>query len=410
MSDLLKKLKSLGLKIEKAVEIEPSINEELVPIEDVVDGEWVDIQDGKVFVVEKQFPYGYIHGNISIEKTNLNASMPDFMEIQADISPEDFLFIDTETSSLSSGAGSFVFLVGLAFFDESGLKVIQVFLDQPHHEIGFLNYLDNIIQKYNTFISYNGKSFDIPMLRSRFILNKLPQSLHTFNHFDLLHTARRIWKLRLESRRLADIETEILNFQRTDEEIPGWLVPQMYFDYQDSGDASPLKGVFYHNEMDVVSLAAIYLHINQMLSKENMSDNLDARDIYSIGSTLSKLGHLEISEDFFQAGLDKGLPDEVKNEAIRNFAYTLKRQEKWSVALSYWEIAANRDDYRSCVELAKYYEHRERDFALALKWTKRAHRILKKEKLPENQLNDILHRKSRIERKRDKAKESLKRK
>ena len=404
MSDLLDKLKSLGLKIEKADEIELESKEELVSIEDVVDGTWLDIQEERVFVLEKQVPYGHLHGNIPLAIPNIHVSMPDFMEMHEAIIPEKILFIDTETSSLSSGAGSFVFLVGLAYFDKSDLKIMQIFMDQPHNEIAFLNYFDDVLSKFNTFVSYNGKAFDIPMLRSRFIMNKLPHSLDAFNHFDLLHTARRIWKIRLDSRRLADIETEILDFKRADEEIPGWLVPQIYFDYQDTGDASPLKGVFYHNEMDVVSLAAIFLHINQMLSRENIGDKVDARDIYSIGYTLSKLGHWETSEDFFQICLDKDLPDDVRNEAARNYAYSLKRQGKWKEAIEFWELAAKGNDALSCVELAKYYEHHIRDIQQALKWTRQAHKIIQKGSYSENELADIIHRQARLEIKKEKAK------
>jgi uncharacterized protein len=404
MSDLLDKLKSLGLKIEKANEIELASEEELVPIEDVVEGTWLDIQGNRVFVLEKRFPYGHLHGNIQLTIPDIHVSMPDFMEMHETVIPEKMLFIDTETSSLSSGAGSFVFLVGLAYFDQADLKVIQIFMDQPHNEIAFLNYFDDILEKFNTFVSYNGKAFDIPMLRSRFIMNRLPHSLDTFNHFDLLHTARRIWKLRLESRRLGDIETEILDFKRADEEIPGWLVPQIYFDYQDTGDAGPLKGVFYHNEMDVVSLAAIFLHINHMLSRENADDKIDARDFYSIGYTLSKLGHWETSEEFFQACLDKDLPDDVRNEAARNYAYSLKRQGKWKEAIEFWEIAANNDDASSCVELAKYYEHRTKDIQQALKWSRQAHKIIKTGSHSESELADILHRQDRLEIKKKKAK------
>lgn len=404
MSDLLKKLKSLGLKIDKAIEIEPAEKKTQVQIDDVIEGKWIEIQGDRVFVFERNYPFGYKHGNLELTLPLINSSMNEFMEISTDISAEDLIFFDTETSSLSSGAGTFVFLVGLAYFNKSGLNVIQVFLDQPQNEIGFLNYIDEVLQKYNTFISYNGKSFDIPMLRSRYILNKLPQSLHTFNHFDLLHTARRIWKLRLESRRLADIETEILKFQRTDEEIPGWLVPQIYFDYQNSGDAGVLKGVFYHNEMDVVSLAALFLHINHIFSKETDNKDIDARDIYSIGITLSKLGLWETSEDFFHAGIEKGLPASVENEAIRSFANTFKRQEKWEEAISYWQKAAENSDFLSCIELAKFYEHREKDFKIALKWTKLAHKIVNKNKQSEDIVEEILYRKSRLEGKKSKIK------
>lgn len=401
MSDLLKKLKALGLKIEKASDIEVT-REKSISIDEIIDGRWLEIQGEKVFILEKRIPFGQAHGNITLAPPQEFGFMSSFMGIDEDIQLDKLLFIDTETSSLSSGTGSFVFLIGISYFIEDGLEIIQIFLDQPHQELAFLNYFDELLEKFTTFVSYNGKAFDIPMLRSRFIMNKLPHSLDTFHHFDLLHTSRRIWKLRLESRRLADIETEILSFDRSDEEIPGWLVPQIYFDYLDSNDASPLKGVFYHNEIDVVSLAAIFIYINNMLSENGVSSAIDGRDIYSIGYTLGKMGLWKLSEEFYQSGIDKGLPDEFRNEAIRNFAYAYKRQEKWSEALKCWRIAAENGDYLSCIELAKYYEHRTKDLDTAIIWTNKAFICIEEPNRQELIIKEILHRKSRLDRKKEK--------
>ena len=401
MDDLLNKLKALGLKLDKASDVVPEESDGL-SLDKAVNGRWVEMQDSKVFIVEAHYPADNLHGKIPLTKTQDFSTMASFMEADSPIKLDQLLFIDTETSSLSSGTGSFVFLIGAAFFDDSGLQVVQIFLDQPYLETPFLLYFDELIQHFNVFVSYNGKAFDIPMLRSRYGMNKLPCNLDSYQHFDLLHTARRIWKKRLESRKLSDIERDILDFQRSDEEIPGWLVPQIYFDYQESKDAGPLQGVFYHNEIDVVSLAALFLHINQLLSKDNLAHPDEGLDVCAIGDTLGKLGHWNLSEEYFQAGLKKGLPEEFQNEALNRFAYTLKRQEKWKEAIIYWELSAKNGDCEACIELAKYYEHRVRDYDQAIAWTDMA--IQYAQNNPNWDMIKIDHRRNRLDIKKNKDK------
>jgi tetratricopeptide (TPR) repeat protein len=259
-------------------------------------------------------------------------------------------------------------MIGVAYFTDTSLKIEQIFLEKPECEAEFLCYFDELLKDFDTFATYNGKAFDIPMLRSRFILARLPVSFNQYAHLDLLHMARRIWKLRLESRRLAEIEKEILALSRNEEEIPGWLVPQIYFDYLESRDAAPLKGVFYHNEMDVASLAALFIHINQLLENGTTQKGADGRDAYSIGSAFVKMGKWDLSRDFLKTGMQQGLPDDLQKEAARGFAHTLKKQGQWEEAIQYWEFAAQLGDYAACIELAKYFEHRQNDCQNALKW------------------------------------------
>jgi uncharacterized protein YprB with RNaseH-like and TPR domain len=230
MEDLLDKLKALGLKVEKAVDLESPAVEKTAPIDQVVQGRWLNELTHGVFVIEKDIPLGSKYGQITLFPPENMDYLKEFAGIQSNLAVEKMLFIDTETSSLSTGAGSFVFMVGISFFSGENLRIIQLFMAKPEFEIELLCYFDDILKDFDTFVSYNGKAFDIPMLRSRYIINRLPVSFTDYQHLDLLHIARRIWKLRLDSRRLADIEKEILALTRSEEEIPGWLVPQIYFD------------------------------------------------------------------------------------------------------------------------------------------------------------------------------------
>jgi hypothetical protein len=392
MSDLLDQLKALGLKVEKAADIQAP-EEKSPALDQIIHGRWLDDVTKGVFIVEKDIPLGAAHGRITLTPPEEFNTLSRFVEVQSDNHIGSLLFIDTETSGLSSGTGSLVFMVGLAYFNQDSLKVIQLFMDSPRDELEFLVYLDSILANFNTFVSYNGKSFDIPMLKSRFIMNRLPVQFGTYQHIDLLHIARRIWKLRLESRKLGDIEREILDYQRGSAEIPGWLVPQIYFDYLESADATPLDGVFYHNEIDVVSLAALFIHINQLLLNQLSENERDSRDTVSVALSLSKLGIWDLSEAFFKDGLEKGLPRDIQNEAARNFANSLKHQGRWEDAVEYWCSAAENNDYLACVELAKYYEHRKKTCETALQWAQQAARIAIEQQM---NLEDINHRLNRL--------------
>ncbi len=201
-------------------------------IEKVIQGEWIESHGERIYISKNFYPFGSSHGNVLFEKESRFNTLSQFWGIAnlKNYSMQDFLYIDTETSGLSLGTGSIVFLFGGCYFTDKGLEIVQYLLDDPSNEGLFLANVDELIQNHKCLISYNGKSFDLPMLRSRMILNRMSYSNLNKDHLDLLHFARRLWKLRLESRRLSDIEKEIIAFQRTEDEVPGWLVPQLYQD------------------------------------------------------------------------------------------------------------------------------------------------------------------------------------
>ncbi|MDP2965701.1 MAG: ribonuclease H-like domain-containing protein [Pelolinea sp.] len=398
MNDLLKKLQSMGLKIEKGSDIHPEA-ENKIPIDKVVQGEWLESRGEKIYITRNEYPFGSSHGKVLFKNELRFKNFSQFWRIKNldTYNLQDFLFIDTETSRLSLGIGSIVFLFGGCYFTEKGLEVIQYFLDDPSNEAWFLATIEDLLLNYKCLVSYNGKSFDIPMLRSRMVLNRMPYGNLNKDHLDLLHFARMMWKLRLESRRLSDIEKEIMDFQRTEEEVPGWLVPQLYQDYLGLGDATPLKGVFYHNEKDIVSLAALFVHINKMISDQETLDSSNSLDIISIGSIYQKSGNLSLSEEFYKLGLDKGLPEGIDYRILKNFAGVMKKQNKWPDAIKLWEMAADMNDHDSCIEIAKYYEHHTKDIYQALVWVEAAIKIVNRTPDTANLLDRLGYRKRRLE-------------
>ncbi|MBM3136996.1 MAG: hypothetical protein FJZ98_02290 [Chloroflexi bacterium] len=392
MNDILKRLQELGLKVDRAsnLEVKRSIGNN---VDSFIPGEWVESNNGRIYVVKQRVPYGSKHGNTTLKQHTSVKQTNDFWDVDGvlDLKMEDIVFLDTETSSLSIGAGALIFLFGCCYFDKEGLEVLQVFIEDPSHETLFLTYIGNTLEKFKCLATYNGKSFDIPVLRSRYILNRIPHELNGFLHIDLLHISRRIWKYDLDSKKLSDIEKNVLQFTRGEEEIPGWLVPQIYQDFVQTGNAEPLKGVFYHNEIDVVSLAGLFLKIENMLS----SNQLQGNEPLSLGEIFHRARKYELANEYYKKALEYDSNDVIREKTLVNLAYSLKKQGKLKETCSIWEELAQAENLTACVELAKFHEHKEKDWVSALEWTEKA--ILISEKLSALRLREELaHRKSRL--------------
>src|SRR6266851_10308629 len=177
--------------------------------------------------------------------------------------PEKWLFLDTETTGLAGGTGTYAFLVGIAWWDSGGLQVEQFFMRDLDEEHSLLLELSERMKKRPVLVTFNGKSFDWPLLESRFTMTRSIPAFSPKLHLDLLHPARQLWRLRLGSVRLKDLERHILggddrslDWSRHDD-IDSSLIPQMYFDYLRGGAAEPLVGIFRHNQMDLRGLAAL---------------------------------------------------------------------------------------------------------------------------------------------------------
>ena len=169
---------------------------------------------------------------------------------------EDIVFLDTETTGLSSGTGTYVFLLGIAWFEEGALVLRQLFLEDLAAECAFVTALQSELARFHACASYNGKSFDIPLLRARFVLALRAELSVDESHLDLLHPARRMWKDRFGSTTLRQLEASVLDEAREDD-IPGALIPDRYFHYLRTRDDRLLEPVLRHNAQDVVSLVRI---------------------------------------------------------------------------------------------------------------------------------------------------------
>ena len=267
------------------------------------------------------------------------------------------LFWDTETTGLA-GAGTVIFLVGLGWLEGSRLRFHQVFLTDFPGERAFLEHVRAIISRYEVFVSYNGKAFDSTILKTRLVLSGMTMAFGY--QLDLLYLARRFWRRVADNCRLATIERQVLGLERTGD-VPGWMVPEIYFDSLRRGVLGELPVVFRHNQEDVVTLARLLDVVAQILRCGPEEDRPVPVDLTAVGAFLLQRGDVAGSALLQRAYRDGDA------EAGRLLSLHLKRGGAWSDAVTLWEDM--RLVHGSCfaaVELSKFYEHRARDPAAAL--------------------------------------------
>lgn len=375
MESLFEKLKSLGVNIGKENLQLKTIQK--YPIDSVIKGEWLNDQFGDLFEVKNLFTYEYQHGKGVLKREVIFSKIFNVTKIEDKLLRlEDILFIDTETTGLSGGTGTMAFLVGLGYFSQKGFLTEQYFLDDPSDEMELIIKLNSILLKYKILVSYNGSSFDLPLLKTRFLINRVEPPFIHFQHLDLLHLSRKLWKLRLPTLKLRDVETEILNFIREEEEVPGWMVPQIYFDFIRNRDARPLKGVFYHNCMDILSLAVIFIYISELLSDPATKMHLNRLDLLSIARLFENNGLFDESTNLYKISLERGVPGDLPPKMLFRYGQICKRLLQPQMALEFWEQAYQNGDIASAIQISKYYEHELIKYDEAMQWAINSQKLL----------------------------------
>jgi uncharacterized protein YprB with RNaseH-like and TPR domain len=402
MPSLADKLKSLGVKVGTR-EIPAPKPDARFPIDSVISGTFVSTSLGETFIHKEHFNADYHHGLAPIK---LQASLNIMSAWAADarlreLPIESFAFLDTETSGLSGGTGTYAFLVGVGKFINDEFILQQFFMRDPSEEAALLEELGEFLSSANAFVTFNGKAFDAPLLVTRYTLHRIPVPFKEFAHLDLLPLARRLWRDRLESRALKYLEENILFAPRTVEEVPGYEIPYIYFDYLRDGDARPLKGVFYHNAMDVVAMAALLSHTAKMMEDPFHEAIEHGLDVIALAKLYEDLGQWDTAARLFERGLEKGISEENFADTVRRLSVLQKRRGDFDEAIRLWEEAAGNGHIYAFVELAKYYEHKERDVKSALKWTKSAQKQIEKSDLPvyiqKHWMEELAHRRQRLE-------------
>ncbi len=407
MPSLADKLKSLGVKVGTG-EIHAPKPDERFPIESVVTGAFTTTSLGETFIHEERFAADYRHGLAPIQlqaPLNIMSAWAADTRLR-DLPIESFAFLDTETSGLSGGTGTYAFLVGVGKFINGEFVLQQFFMRDPAEEAALLNGLGEFLESAKALVTFNGKAFDAPLLVTRYTVHGIPVPFKDFAHLDLLPLARRLWRDRLESRALKYLEENILFAPRTVEEVPGYEIPYLYFDYLRDGDARPLKGVFYHNAMDVVAMAALLSHTAKMLEDPFHEDIEHGLDVIALAKLYEDLGQWDTAARLFERGLERGISEENFAETVRRLSVLQKRRGDFDEAIRLWEEAAGNGHIYAFVELAKYYEHKQRDPKTALKWTKFAQKQIEKSNLPvyvqKHWMDELTHRRQRLETKLEK--------
>jgi len=336
--------------------------------------------DGQYCLVrEVNYPLDYQHGNYQFGDLLEAVQLWNNEEARHPLSaaghkPEDLVFFDTETTGLGGGAGNTIFLLGHASVTRDSIKLKQHILPHPGAEVAlYQSFLENA--DYTTLVTYNGKAFDWPQVKTRHTLvrDHVPK-LPAFGHFDLYHAARRMWKHKIERMKLSIVEQEVLGLERKDD-IPGFLAPMIYFDFLERKNPEGLLGVIKHNETDILSLLTLYTHLTFQLLGRDKSQS--ARETYEVGRWFSYLGESDKAKQTFSGLAEEG--NEQEAEAKHALAAEHKRNKNWTEAVSLWKESAekgtNKNRKEACIELAKHYEHRERELELALEYCRLAETI-----------------------------------
>lgn len=315
------------------------------------------------------------------------------------IQNNDLVFLDTETTGLAGGTGTFAFLVGLGRFVGDEFNITQYFLRSPADERAMLTALNFEFQQTDVVVSYNGRSFDVPLLESRFRLMHRSMPL-AFDHLDLLFPCRAIWKHRLANCALSNIERNILGVER-EIDAPGWLIPSIYFDYLRSKRPEPLTPVLEHNRVDIFSLARLTALV--LAYESNILEPVDSTDRMSLQlHRMKKHGigsHLNGNHELWN---DRRAPAVLRRQLLQELSNHHKRQKNYQAVILEWEKGTH-DPSRAireycAVELAKYHEHREKDLDCALFHAEAALNtaLIGRD---ENSAREHLHRVNRLNRK-----------
>lgn len=367
-------------------------------VEELLSGEVVETPFGKHFETEKLYPRHQRYG--SYEISDLIELPHDLLDALSDgaipsAHPTTWAFLDTETTGLAGGSGTCAFLIGVGSIDEEGFRVRQFFMRDYCEEPSVLHSLAAYLARFDVLITYNGKSFDQPLLETRYTMCRaLLNTTHPFGameHLDLLYGARRLFKLRLERCRLVNLEYRILGLER-EADVPGELIPYYYFEYLRSRQAFRLIPVFHHNVLDIVSLACLTGLIPAAFrDPENMKASLKIRhgaDLLGLARWLQVSERLEEALRLMRRAVDMGLPDQHLFRALFEAGSLEKKLGLEHAALAtFTDLSLSPNPFRSRAyeELAKHYEHRERNFRMALECTRAARLVEDSEPLAARQ-------------------------
>ena len=318
-----------------------------------------DCRHFAVYRPAEEFPGAY---DLSAETLRMMSDR----ELPEDLDPRRILYLDTETTGLG-GSGTVAFLVGMGFLGDNGFEVHQFLMRDYPEEPFLLKHVAAGLGKFDVLCTFNGTTFDVPLLESRLLMNRMDRSCLDLPHLDLLHMCRRLWKLRLGRCNLGRLEEVILGKPRVDD-LPGSEVPQRYFTYLKTKRMELLEDILKHNAQDIASLCVLLNHMADLYrhpEKIRFSE-----DVYSMGRALEKLERTEDARRCYRLARRGRMGDLAGSALAVSYRRTGEREE----AVRIWKemVRERRGGIEPYVELAKYEEHIRRNYTAALAWTEQA--------------------------------------
>lgn len=319
-----------------------------------------------------------------------------------DVDLEKILFIDTETTGLSRGVGTLAFLIGAGHVRQGQFVVKQYLMEDYLQEKNMLETFLNDFSAFDMIISFNGKSYDLPLLQSRLIINKLSPLDLTLPHGDILYPSRRTWRLRLKQCSLKHLEENILAIRRQGD-LPGALIPQQYFNFIKSKNFYLLEDILDHNHQDIASLFLLFQTLYGIYTQPQQQNFIE--DLFSTAKQLEKQGELHRARQCYHLSAS----GKFKGPANIHLGQSFQREKEFDQAIFHYEkmIAENQGGLSPFIQLSKIYEHQKKDIHLALHYAEKG--LLKASDLlyfsptaVQDEKNDLQYRYMRLLRKKEK--------
>jgi len=334
--------------------------------------------EGACLVRDAVYGAAHRHGDFTVaDLGELGGALSRLDPAGRDVEPEGLLFLDTETTGLGQGAGNVPFMIGAGWWTTGGFTVRQYLIRHPGEEAAMLGMLSELLPRFTHLVTYNGRTFDWPLVKNRYVLHRMPQPKDPA-HFDFLYPSRSLWRTTMPSVRLGAVEESKLGVLRVDD-VPGSMAPALYFQYLAERDVSVLEGVVRHNETDIVTLLALAIHFGRLLDARVDLEALPAAELIRLALWYERLGFEAEAVSAIDALARRPAID--ASDAWEEAAQFYKRRKRWDDAVRLWRAIAEEHSGRFAarlepyIELAVAYEHRLKDVSAALQWTDEALRL-----------------------------------
>jgi uncharacterized protein YprB with RNaseH-like and TPR domain len=410
LRDRLKLYQAAG-KARAAAPAPTTLNPETVPsgaVQSLKGGQTRPLPSGEAFYMETRTPLAEGRGFLPLDRP-LPATTWQRLGLPPDLSLQRAAFFDTETTGLAGGTGTWVFLVGIGYYEGAHFVIRQYFLRDYPEEAAMLEAIHEEFSRFDLLVSFNGKSFDWPLLETRFRLARMRPPLPGAPHLDLLHPSRRVWGGQLPNAKLTTLEGHLMGIERVGD-VGGAEIPPLYFDFLRTGESGPLLPVIEHNRLDILSLASLAGHLGGLVT-EPLAPTPDGvlypgDDLFGAAQILMHRGEWALALECLEGALDRGTSSITAEVVLKEKGFLLKRLQEFGQAEAVWQacLEAGSRSMVPYVELAKHYEHRTKELPRALELTRAALALAERRfgvtrsVESRRELEEIQHRLARLER------------